>query len=174
MTGQRVVWKGAIESQGAIDGLYWRVMIELRECDAHPELLTIELKQATPAYLELSVTAEGYRSKVGRTRRSERSLQMGGAVHTLRGERRINRVMALARRWHLNSLRTGTAEQAAAVAEGLGRAEYEYDRACDILRERGLFEVPKPDGGTYKYGHQWLLEELPESVVTELKELVQA
>lgn len=74
--------------------------------------------------------------------------------------------------YHLNDLHAGTMKQ-----EGYLRA-YEkwhgvkldasnYDKACEVLKEAGLFE----DEGV-KYGHSWVTWEIPGPAVEEIKELL--
>ena len=74
--------------------------------------------------------------------------------------------------YHLNDLHAGTMKQ-----EGYLRA-YEqwygvkldannYDKACEVLKEAGLFE----DEGV-KYGHSWVKWEIPGEAVAEIKELL--
>ncbi len=74
-------------------------------------------------------------------------------------------------RWHLNDMRSGCRIQQAAVGQWCAANEkidpdwrYDYDAACRMLQERGIYEV---DG--YRYGHQWLYEPLPDHVKTALQ-----
>ncbi len=79
--------------------------------------------------------------------------------------------------WHLNGLHAGTPEQEEAVAEWEAAGNrYDYTAACAMLKERGLYEVPftgKTVGRMYvnepyRYGHGWVVRDLPESVVEEV------
>lgn len=138
--------------------------------------------------------------------------------------KKVQRIVQLWDRWHLNDLRTGSRPQQAALdgyRQAFGRNDeeaeldfvqktliqgmvrrgdgglignevgwdeinqatrdvrdrlvkytafvnhYEYDHACEILKELGLYD----DRG-YKYGHEWLVEIVPDEVITELKELL--
>lgn len=67
--------------------------------------------------------------------------------------------------WHLNDMRAGTPEQTKAVEEWMAAGNrYDYAKACDILKERGLYIV-QHDGRPYAYGSAWLREELPAEIV---------
>lgn len=90
-------------------------------------------------------------------------------------------------KYHLNDMRAGTPEQQAAIKEWKAQGhKYSYDDACDYLKEIGLYEVPistidvkanpyladKDPNSTYKYGHGWLKEEVPEEDVPRIESLV--
>ena len=158
-----------IESEGPIEGLWWVVSIEVRTRTAEEGRLTTDLTEYVGNYAELSVTVDGYRYEGSRSKRSDRGCVTSGAYHELKGEPRIDRIMELARRWHLNGLRSGTTEQQKAVKEALEGRRYDYGEACEALKERGLYEVSGPHGVKYRYGHKWLLEVLPEAVIDELR-----
>lgn len=70
---------------------------------------------------------------------------------------RVAEIVKIWREWHLNDMHAGTDKQEALIKSKL--KNYEYDTACQILKENGLYE----DRG-YKYGHAWLLRALPQEV----------
>ena len=91
--------------------------------------------------------------------------------------KKVQRLIEIWKRWHLNHLRAGTQKQ-----EEWLRAhadEYEtlksypgpflshYDWATRELRKAGL----NPDNG-YMYGSAWLKEELPTQIIAELSYLM--
>jgi hypothetical protein len=70
-------------------------------------------------------------------------------------------------RWHLNDLRAGTRKQSEALRGKKNRSKHEhYTWACNYLKRKGLLV----DQG-YKYGAEWLFEEIPATVVKRIKSL---
>lgn len=67
-------------------------------------------------------------------------------------------------RWHLNDLHAGLKVQEDFIKDNL--KEYDYTRACRLLKDANLYEI-----NGYKYGHGWLVEELPSEVVEFIKGL---
>lgn len=76
--------------------------------------------------------------------------------------------------YHLNDLHSGTPRQEALV-KGL-----DYDRACSLLKAKGLYEVPASEADPYrkwpthrgqphKYGHEWLQCPTPEDILTAVR-----
>lgn len=63
-------------------------------------------------------------------------------------------------RWHLNHLRAGTRKQMEALEGWKKTNSYTYERACKYLESIGLLV----DNG-YKYGTEWLKEEVPDDVL---------
>lgn len=73
------------------------------------------------------------------------------------------------KRWHLNTLRAGTPAQEQWIRANPVVFEYpesHYEAASQALADAGL----NPDG-EYKYGHAWLTETLPDSVIEFVKNL---
>ena len=78
-------------------------------------------------------------------------------------------------------MHAGTPEQEEAVAkwEAEGNA-YNYTEACEMLKNRGLYESPltadligtrKADGKPYRYGSGWVIDNIPEKDLEEIKNL---
>lgn len=75
-------------------------------------------------------------------------------------------------RWHLNHMRAGTPKQEQHLREHPVKAVYpanHYDEARKSLAAAGL----DPDNG-YRYGSQWLREEVPADVLEWLRALPEA
>ena len=73
---------------------------------------------------------------------------------------KLNEIIAIWKRWHLNDLRAGTPKQEEAVNIWLSKGnKYDYANACEYLKSIKLYN----DNG-YKYGTAWKKEELPYSV----------
>ena len=83
--------------------------------------------------------------------------------------------------YHLNDLNGGTKEQMKAVKEWVSKGnDYDYTEVCGYLKGIGLYEVPfdgyaesqKYNGELYRYGSDWVINEIPENVVDEIKEFI--
>lgn len=87
------------------------------------------------------------------------------------------------KKYHLNGMHAGTPEQEATVAEWEAAGNrYNYDTVCEMLKARGLYEVPltenlvgtrKSDGLPYKYGHGWVIAEIPETDLAKIESLLE-
>ena len=133
--------------------------------------------QKTPEYTELSISGSIGARFCGQCL-DEIAIRAGDLCKPERETFRI--LYDLWKRWHLNGLHAGTPEQEEAVAEWRAAGNrYDYTAACDMLKERGLYEVTftgKTVGRIYvnepyRYGHAWVVEDLPESVVEEVMAL---
>ena len=100
------------------------------------------------------------------------------------GNKKVQQIVAMWRKWHLNGLHAGTEEQECALKRHRQECKAEgytldYDMECDYLKLIGLYEVEYTgmtigrmyDHEMYKYGHAWLVRELPEYVIKWAKEL---
>lgn len=75
--------------------------------------------------------------------------------------------------YHLNGMHAGTKEQEKAIEEWKSKGnKYNYTAVCEYLKSIDLYEV-EHNGELYKYGHGWLFEEIPESDLQRIKELIQ-
>ena len=93
----------------------------------------------------------------------------------------MQKILTIWKRWHLNGMKAGTPEQEDLVkkyrAEHDGR--YDYDGVCEYLKSLGKYEVEFTgktvgrmyDHEPYKYGHAWVIEDLPEWVIKAVKEM---
>lgn len=78
------------------------------------------------------------------------------------------RLVEIWRRWHLNDMNAGDAEQETflRVKRSLSKASYDYGVSRAELERAGLLTH-----NGYEYGTSWVFEAVPESVLTELKEI---
>lgn len=86
------------------------------------------------------------------------------------------------KKYHLNGSKSGTPEQEAAVNEWRAAGNrYDYDAACEMLKSRGLYEVPlhsdligtrKADGQPYRYGHGWVIAPILADDLDKIKALL--
>ena len=75
--------------------------------------------------------------------------------------------------YHLNGMHAGTKEQEKAIEEWKSNGnKYDYMAVCEYLKSIDLYEVEN-SGQPYIYGHGWLFEEIPESDLQRIKELIQ-
>lgn len=83
--------------------------------------------------------------------------------------------------YHLNGMHAGTPEQEAAIEawEAQGN-KYDYTAACEMLKGCGLYEVNytglsvgrRYNNEPYKYGHGWLVRELPGDVLLRVEHML--
>ena len=131
----------------------------------------------TPEYIELAICGNVWNSK-------ETDIVCGGQCLDTIAEYiktpLFNRILEIWKRYHLNGLRAGTPEQEAAIKEWCAAGNtYDYTKACDYLKSIGLYETAfygktsgkQYNGELYKYGHGWIIEDLPEDIVKEVKEI---
>lgn len=85
--------------------------------------------------------------------------------------------------YHLNGMHAGTPEQEKAIEEWKSAGnKYEYTAVCEMLKERGLYEVMfsgltvgrRYENELYKYGHAWIIQELPGDVLLRIEHLLSA
>jgi hypothetical protein len=75
-------------------------------------------------------------------------------------------------KYHLNDMNAGTLEQTRA----LKGKRFDYTEACEYLKEKGLYEVDTEIDGrimTYKYGHSWLYNPIPEADLLRIKKIME-
>lgn len=93
------------------------------------------------------------------------------------------KIYDLWKKYHLNNIKAGTPAQEKAVHEYFEKnnKRYDYTDACNYLESIGLLlddcgcntAVRRYEKGQgYEYGCGWVIEEIPESAVKEIKELL--
>lgn len=93
----------------------------------------------------------------------------------------FDQLYELWQKYHLHAMHAGTPEQEQAIeawkAEG---NRYDYKAVCDMLKARGLYEVNytglssdrRYENEPYKYGHGWLVQELPGDVLVRVEHML--
>lgn len=85
------------------------------------------------------------------------------------------------KRYHLNGMHAGTPEQEQAIEEWKAEGNrYEYTAVCEMLKARGLYEVNytglsvgrRYENEPYKYGHGWLIQQLPGDILLRLEHML--
>jgi len=146
-----------------------KAVIEVWLARKEASSLNIDLEPCG-TYTALSIVADVYYPKDRKNDPSE----CGQCTETIRefwgSDSKVAELCDLWNRWHLNGLRAGTRVQGEHLRENPPQPpffpESHYEKSCKILETAGLYE----DRG-YKYGHRWLVEDLPKDVLKRLGEL---
>lgn len=136
----------------------------------------------TPEYMELSICGNVWN-------RIHTDIIMGGQcldslipyVRYMNDRKTFYTIFNLWKNFHLNGMNAGTKEQTAAVNAWLKETgeRYDYTAACEYLKSIGMYEVPytgktvgrEYHGEPYKYGHGWIVNDLPAEVLETLQKL---
>ena len=136
----------------------------------------------TPEYDELSISGTIWNTK-------KTDWRCGGqCLDTIKEYRRqlsdpalFDELYTLWSKYHLNGMHAGTPEQETAIDEWEKAGnKYEYKAVCDYLKSVGMYEVVysglsvgrRYENESYKYGHAWLVQEIPAEVLTRIKHLI--
>lgn len=163
--------------------------VELRKRGGE-ETFTIDSKtkeriytgKKTPKYLELSIVGNIWNAK------KTDAVCCGQCLDDIKQYRRqlnnpklFDIIYTLWKRYHLNGVNAGTPEQEEAIKQWIGSGhKYDYKAVCKMLKEKGLYEVyftgktvgREYNNELYKYGHGWVIEELPDEIVKMVTELI--
>lgn len=165
----KIAYNGGTRKTNAVE-----ITVELRNCGGEP----------TFAYVELSICGDVW--NVPHT-----DIIMGGQCLDYIAEYRdqltpanrdlFDTLYDLWKKYHLNGMHAGTPKQEAAIHEWEAAGNrYDYRAVCKMLKERGLYEV-KFTGKTigrmyhnelYKYGHGWVVNDLPGDVLLKVEHLI--
>lgn len=109
------------------------------------------------------------------------------------GNKVFNELYRLWRSYHLNGMHAGTIEQDKAIEDSkidgtweiekdrldkIEKAKYpwsnasHYDIVCEVLKEKGLYEVMLEDGKPYRYGQGWLYRAIPSEDLDKINKLL--
>lgn len=136
----------------------------------------------TPEYVELSICGTVWNA-------SHTDCVMGGQCLDSIAEYRdqlsdpelFDQLRELWKKYHLNGMHAGTPEQEQAIEEWKAEGNrYEYSAVCDMLKARGLYEVNytgisvgrRYENEPYKYGHGWLVQQLPGPVLLRVEHML--
>lgn len=138
------------------------VEIELRNKDKAIHWQTLEEITDVP---ELSICGQVWNSV-------HSDHEMGGQcidslVELLPHNKLLKRIKEIWEEYHLNDMNAGTKKQTEFLDKLKASGwKYDYNSACDSLKEAGLYE----ENG-FKYGHGWLYRPIPENILNEIKEI---
>lgn len=138
--------------------------------------------ETTPEYVELSIC--GY---IWNTRKTD-ICRCGQCLDTIAEYRNqlndpelFDVLYKYWKLYHLNGMHAGTPEQEKAVNEWKEAGnKYDYTAVCEMLKERGLYEViftgcttgRRYENELYKYGHAWIIQELPGDVLLWIEHVI--
>lgn len=165
-----------------------QVFVELRRCGGQ-DTFTVDRKTGektttgkTPEYVELGISG-----CIWDARRFD-WVTGGQCLDTINEYRDqlnepevFDELYQLWKKYHLNGMHAGTPEQEKAVEEWKAAGNrYDYTAVCEMLKERGLYEVNytglsvgrRYENEPYKYGHAWLVQELPGDVLLTVEHLL--
>ena len=132
------------------------------------ELRTRHNSMLDKPYIELSICGGVYNP-----RRTD-YYTCGQCLDTLKEYIGTNPVFNKLYKWwksyHLNGMHAGTEEQEKALENC---PSHDYKERCEYLKSVNLYEV-EYNGKPYKYGHSWLMREIPTEVIEEIKTLCEA
>jgi len=82
-------------------------------------------------------------------------------------------IVPIWRKWSGNNMRPGSEAQEKCLDEfrdACPKWECDYDKACTILKQRGLYEDKGfiIDGKPYRYGTRWIIRRIPNQVLVDL------
>ena len=95
-------------------------------------------------------------------------------LHLFSKNAKVQRIVELWKEWHLNDFRAGTKKQSEILNNsGINFGDYlaagfdsYYKYQCEVLRKNNILY-----DRAYEFGHNWLIEPLPENIEIELKQL---
>jgi len=76
-------------------------------------------------------------------------------------------IVRLWKLYHLNDMKAGDKEQEKAVKEYTKNNSYDYEKVCEYLESKNLLVH-----NGYRYGTEWLKEEIPQEDLEKIKELL--
>jgi len=108
------------------------------------------------AYKSLSITGTNGQNR-------EETADINNYKELFVSQEDLQTIINIWEKWHLNDLKAGTEKQQAFIKEWEQNNKYEYSAVCEALKKAELYE-----DNNYKYGHAWLVNPLPEEVITEI------
>lgn len=154
----------------------------------YPVEITIELKkhggektyingqptgETTPEYIEFTASGHAGAACWGQC--------LDSIVPYLKRNKLFNEVYSFWKKYHLNGMHAGTPDQEKAIKEKEASGwRYDYTEACEYLKSIGLYEVNytglacghRYNNEPYKYGHGWLIQEIPASDLERIEHII--
>lgn len=138
----------------------------------------------TPSYVELSICGNIWNAP-------HTEIVCGGQCldtiakyrNQLNNTELFDTLYSLWKKYHLNGMHAGTQEQERAVKEWEKAGNrYDYTAACEMLKAKGLYEVNftgltvgrRFENEPYKYGHGWVIQEIPSDVLIKVEHMLSA
>ena len=189
-TGRRYKMKctvkfGKINARGTGKRYAAEVTIELRERGGEKTYTVqngekVYTGNTTPVYTELSICGTVWNQP-------HTDCIMGGQCLDdmypyLKYNALFREIHELWKKYHLNGMHAGTPEQEKAVEQwkqNTGK-RYDYTEVCEYLKSIRLYEVMftgctvgrRYNNEPYKYGHGWVIQELPGDVLLRIEHII--
>ena len=161
------------------------IEIELRNCGGQPTFTMengkkIPTGKTTPEYVELSICGYVYNH-------IHTDCVLGGQCldemyKFLKHDKLFAEIYHLWKNYHLNGMHAGTPEQEKAVQDWKQKTgkQYDYTEICEYLKEIGLYEVNftgltvgrRYENEPYKYGHGWIIQQLPGDILNRIEYII--
>lgn len=162
------------------------IEIELRKCGGDETFTNmVKTGNRTPEYIELSICGNIWNSKKTDIYCAGQCLDTISKYvkdMSLENRRIFAEIYPWWKAYHLNGMHAGTPEQENAIREWEEAGnKFDYGKVCEMLKEKGLYEViftGKTTGkyynnGLYKYGHGWVVEDIPEHILKRIRNLME-
>lgn len=165
------------------------ITVELRSCGGEKTFIVVGKNgerrytgERTPEYLELAISGTIWNASRTRFICGGQCLDVIAKYRNqLQNKEVFDRLYDYWLRYHLNGAHAGTPEQEDVIQEWCDEGnKYEHNAVCEMLKKRGLYEVNytglavgrRYNNQPYKYGHAWLIQELPGEVVRWVEHLL--
>jgi len=146
--------------------------------------LEVELQEVEDKHLKFSVCGNVWNSLNTDTIISGQILDDPFLVGSLVDNAKFSLIRKLWKKYHLNTMKLGTPEQMEAINDLRNTDNVDwFNKACEILEEEGLLEVPaevanpyraNPSDEPFKFGHEWLRWSIPEPDLKVIQTLLRA
>lgn len=138
----------------------------------------------TPPYVELSIVGKIYSPSGNGFCAGGQCLDLIAAhVNELNDVQLFKTIYKFWQKYHMNSLHSGTPEQEQAIKiwEAAGN-QYDYELACEMLKDVGLYEVEftgitvgkRYNNELYRYGSGWVVYEIPGDILLTIEHMINA
>ena len=127
----------------------------------------------TPEYVELSICGSAGSAIGGQC--------LDSLYPHLKNNKLFSELYGYWKKYHLNGMHAGTPEQETAINEWIASGhKYDYTAACEYLKSIGKYEVMfsglstgrRYENELYKYGHAWIIQELPGNVLNRIEYII--
>lgn len=138
----------------------------------------IETGETTPEYLEFTASAS-----IGARCGGQCLDEINKHRNELEERDAWDELYKMWRLYHLNGMHAGTPEQEKAIDEWKAAGnKYDYSSACEHLKSVGLYEVVfsgltvgrRMENEKYKFGHAWIIQEIPGDDLLRIEHILSA
>lgn len=183
-TIRKIINLGKINFNGTGKRYPAEITIELRTRGGDPTF-TIENGQhiptghTTPTYTELSICGDVWNTK-------HTDIVMGGQCLDEMSKYiktpEFKKIYTWWKKYHLNGMHAGTPEQEAFLKDHFNGQRVDYSEQCEALKAANLYEVyftgktigREYKNELYKFGHAWIINDIPENELNEIRDYINA